>query len=395
MNSRRLNYPRRTQVLVSRSAGWIAVLALTTMTACAAPQPARSEPERSGALSSPDTAPTATPSMSRTVAPVRSSSPGTSPQSGSTVADVSTDPVTRRSAAATLPAVPTGSSVGRPGHPIDVTVSGLALGDAKGVVRMCPPYPVAATADGMVDGSAPATGRSSADKPTPPCQDAVATRGLDIRRTQPVGANRDHTWGTVKVVGSWDGRVLTVTDQQPIERVPDWPPDNRLPERVPCEPPAIGWNPGPVQNDLDGVDVERAVGADFGQSAIGYPEGAGEVGPDGDLSHVVQVLVVGTTGDVPKARSAIRRVFGGNLCVVHATHSAAEIRAQTSRLGAAVGGGARMAELHIISYGGRVVQLGDETLKVDVSYESEALRTALATVGGPAVTVNSWLQPAG
>lgn len=53
---------------------------------------------------------------------------------------------------------------------------------------------------------------------------------------------------------------------------------------------------------------------------MGYPNGTANIGNSGDLPRTAQVLVVGTTGYVNRTRAAIRTVFAGNLCVVHATH---------------------------------------------------------------------------
>lgn len=264
---------------------------------------------------------------------------------------------------------------------------GMVLAAANGTVRLCPPY--ASGGVGLVEG----TGTAPPAVPTPDCPDPIATTGIAMTMVASPGHNTTHRWGEVAVSGSWDGTVLHVTSQRPTTPKDLRSMDESLPNAVPCAPPAGGWKLGGVQDDPAIGKIEKVVGPGVGQLAMGYPNGMHDLGPSNDLSHTAQVLVVGTTGDLDRARAAIRTVFTGNLCVVHADHSASEIEHQRELLMTAIG--ADWSQLHLMTTGDRTVRLGDETNEISVAYETQALRDVLAKVPGPTITVNAWLHPVG
>ncbi|MDQ6657650.1 MAG: hypothetical protein M3Z00_05400, partial [Actinomycetota bacterium] len=237
------------------------------------------------------------------------------------------------------------------------------------------------------------TATTTSEPATPDCTDPIGVSGIDVTKVARPGHNSTHRWGLVSVSGRWDGRALQVTSQRPATATELESADDTLPTAIGCSPPAGGWKLGATQDLVDIDKVERAVGPDVGQLAIGYPYGTGNVGPSNDLSHTAQVLVVGTIGEIDRARAAIRAVFTGNLCVVHADRSTSEITHQSMLLRAAFGN--HWQALHLMSFGDHTVRLGDANNEVNVAYETQALRDVLAKVPGPTITVNAWLHPVG
>ncbi|MGI8416085.1 MAG: hypothetical protein ACR2P2_07725 [Nakamurella sp.] len=316
---------------------------------------------------SPTTAATRTVTHGPTVAPVDKRDPDLAPFTG---------------AETTSP--PRSGPLGTAGHPIEVRATGAVLATASGSTQICPPYPHAAQRE-MAEVSGASS--STAEEPTPDCTDPVPVTGIDMTKVAMPGHNSSHRWGMVTVSGSWDGAVLHVTSQRPATPNDQQSFDGAPPDTVSCAAPASGWKPGMVQNDPGIGKIEKTVGPDVGQLAIGHPDGT--TGP----GSTTQVLVVGVTGDLDDATTAIRGVFRGNLCVVHAENSASEVARQRELLATAIGND--WSRLHLMLTSDHTVRLGEVNNEVSVAYETQALRDVLAKVPGPTITVNAWLNPVG
>ncbi|GGM05696.1 hypothetical protein [Nakamurella endophytica] len=268
---------------------------------------------------------------------------------------------------------------GTPAAPIEVAVTGMVLIDRAGAAVLCRPY---------VDGGGAIVG--GPPNPTPRCDRPIPLTGLHADHLAGASHNADHRWARTHLVGRWDGRGLAVEQQGPPTA--DDVPERDVDTEVPCRPPAGGWTRGATQ-ELPGIDrIAAAVGPAFGALALGYPEGH-STGSDGDLSDAVQVVVVGTTGDVAPARAAARSVFAGNLCVVRAAHTDREIQRQHAALRSALED--RWQALGVWAFGSRQVPLGTPSSSIEVDVDTPQLEAVLSRIPGPPVTVHAWLAPVG
>lgn len=285
-------------------------------------------------------------------------------------------------AAAAPPATPGKRSLGTVADPIGVQVTGMVLADSKGKTVMCPPFPVAGV--GTVLG---------APTPTPDCLDAVPVSGVDLDRLQSPGHNTTHKWGSTHIQATWNGSALTVRTQRDAQ-----PEDqDRLPngvDHLTCATPADGWALGPTQNDEGIAKIEAAVGADFGGLAMGYPHGGptnvGGNNPSYELTKTEQVVVVGVIGDVAVATKAIRTVFQGNLCVVHASATKAVTDRQAAAILAALG--PDMTKFGVITVGTGQPILGTQTNEIQAVVDTAKLEQLVAGLAGPPVTISPWIK---
>lgn len=148
------------------------------------------------------------------------------------------------------------------------------------------------------------------------CGGAVV-RGLDPM-TVP-GATR-YPNGTVqtpsvRLVGTWDGRALTVT-QPPVRADPPPEPTTKIPGPS-CPEPASGWG-------TEEVDPEAA------NALQAYVDSQPDAGtPRVDRSQ--RVMTVPFTGDLDRHRAELARVYDGPLCVELVEHSARELEGVFSR----------------------------------------------------------------
>ncbi len=271
---------------------------------------------------------------------------------------------------------------GSPQSPIRVQVSGLVLADKSGVL-FCPPLPVA----GIGSVTLPA------EPVTPDCLQGVPVTGMDLTRLADATHNSSHRWGQGHATALWDGSGLQVISQRLPTRA-DSEVQPNLPDDVGCPDPAGGWKLGDTQND-PGIDkIERAVGSGFGGLAMGYPHG-GPTNTDGSnpsysLEHTEQVVVVGVTGDRAAAVRSIRKVFTGNLCVVHADHTGAEVTGMLNQMAAAVGDHA--AKMGIMSFGATQQPLGNPIFSLTVVRETQEVDALLSRLTGPPAVVYPWMK---
>lgn len=151
-------------------------------------------------------------------------------------------------------------------------------------------------------------------------------------------------WGSYRVVGTWDGSRLTLTERA-RPATPDVGPGDKADFASPCPAPEGGWRP---------VDPGKATSArmeqalSMGRSAKGY---AGSwldqsyldtiKGYDGSKPEWVEkyannpkrlVLNFRFTGDLAAREAWLREVWGGALCVSKAEHSQAKLLTIQQRL---------------------------------------------------------------
>lgn len=321
--------------------------------------------------------PTSTTLSAGTSAAVHNSSATAAPTAVTPTATIST------AAAATTSATPGKRSLGTVAHPIEVQVTGLVLADKKGNSVMCPPFPVSAV------GTA-----AGAPTPTPDCRDAIPVSGVDLDHLQSPGHNSTHRWGSTHIQATWNGSELKVRTQRDTQPKDQDPLPNGV-DHLTCATPAGGWALGPTQNDEGIARIEAVVGADFGGLAMGYPHG-GPTNVDGNnpsyqLTQTEQVVVVGVTGDIDVATKAIRSVFRGNLCVVHASATKAVTDRQAATILAALGPDMTKSGVITVATGQPI--LGTQTNEIQVVVDTAKLEQLVAGLAGPPVTVSPWIKP--
>jgi hypothetical protein len=148
------------------------------------------------------------------------------------------------------------------------------------------------------------------------CGGAVV-RGLDPM-TVP-GAHR-YPNGTietpsVRLVGTWDGKALTVTEPA-VRAEPAQDPATTIPGPS-CPEPAGGWGSG----ELDQSAVERL------NTYVSNQPDAGTMRVDSSQ----RVMTVPFTGDLDRHRAEIAKVYDGPVCVELVAHSARELGDVSSR----------------------------------------------------------------
>lgn len=331
-------------------------------------------PTSSAMTGGPDTAPFSALTSAATASVLSSATRGPTPR-----------PVTPTPAASTT-SPPAQAIYGIPSRPIRVQLTGQVLKGPHNVV-MCPPYATALT------------GTLSQGTPTPDCSHPIPVSGADLNPTHLTlaGHNATHSWGQTHIEAMWNGRTLTATSQRRPTSGDQDRADHLLPTAVGCPAPAGGWKLGAVQDDDAIANIGQAVGADFGALALGYPHGGptdeGGTNPSYGLQDTEQVLVVGVTGSIPTATAAIRKLFRGNLCVVHTDANGADVNRQSTKIRSTFDG--RWDNYGVISTGGRVPTLGTETNQIDVVVRTPELDKLIASIPGPAITINPWIKPTG
>jgi hypothetical protein len=157
---------------------------------------------------------------------------------------------------------------------------------------------------------------------------SVPTTGVDpgwLTHTTPSGQALS---GRVRVEGTYRAGELAVTRM--IGAAPDDQPERR-PPALPCAAPSGGWRPG------SGLDDNGALARFVEAHADRFADPWVFEGPDtgavpGETNAAFTVFVVGTTGDLDKARSELTALYGGNLCVSQVGYSRADLDRIAKRL---------------------------------------------------------------
>jgi hypothetical protein len=128
-------------------------------------------------------------------------------------------------------------------------------------------------------------------------------------------------WGEYRVVGSYDGKVFTITE------APSPPRRSNDPAKIgsACEKPAGGWlRPDPSRTNSE--DFNAAA-----EYAVKQPDAAGlwiadaPAGPDNEQDFSHAVLNAGFTGSIERHETEIRKLWGGGLCLVKRDRTLVEL----------------------------------------------------------------------
>lgn len=202
----------------------------------------------------------------------------------------------------------------------------------------------------------------------PPQCGGVPLVGWDWAAAEDEESANGTTWGDYRVVGTFDGTTLTLTEP-PGRAEPDAGTDAEVLLRTPCAEPPGGW---------DVPDRSRAGEDDLEPSssyAMAQPDraafwidrqGASPYGPapDGEV-----ILNAGFTTDVARHERELRALWGGPLCVRKMERTVRELLAVQDELSSSAGEDLDLTVLHssVLEFRG-VVELG----VVSVTAEQEA-----------------------
>jgi hypothetical protein len=192
------------------------------------------------------------------------------------------------------------------------------------------------------------------------------------------------TWGEYRVVGTWDGERLTLTEPpgEPRYDEGEWPEPNFS---TPCPTPDGGWR----------IEDPSTATAGGRQAAIDYANRQPDLGTvwldnQAQLADVLPgvseqaVLNVSFTGDVQRHEAELRARYGGPLCVVPAARSQAELHALQERVDEALRG-------ELLSSGTDGIR---GRVQVVVPFVDQEVRDRVAEVDPDGlVELQAWLQP--
>lgn len=123
------------------------------------------------------------------------------------------------------------------------------------------------------------------------------------------------TWGQARFVGTFDGRVLQLTERPSRPRPPSPPPPNAETFPTSCQEPAGGWVADRSKAGHEHLDAAVAYAnaqRDVAAVWLSYPGGR----PSGEYDQPGEsVLNLAFTGDLDRHRRAARERWGGGLCV--------------------------------------------------------------------------------
>jgi hypothetical protein len=156
--------------------------------------------------------------------------------------------------------------------------------------------------------------------------------GLDIAGWTWTGLKHESvagtSWGGYLVTGTYDGRVLTLTEAPKVDDGSLGPPPSMPDLTSPCPVPAGGWRPvdaaKATDNALQAATAMVNADPDFAGLWVDQkvPSYVGST-PTNDPAKLV--LNVRFTKDLARHEAAIRKVWGGSLCVSAAKRPQAEL----------------------------------------------------------------------
>lgn len=194
------------------------------------------------------------------------------------------------------------------------------------------------------------------------------------------------TWGEYRVVGTWDGAALTLTEPPGGPRHGEGGGRSEADLSTPCPTPDGGWR---IEDPATATEGGR-------QAAIGYADEQPEFGTVwfDDRAELADrlpgvpeqaVLTVTFTDDLERHEAQLRARYGGPLCVTRAEISRTDLQALQERVVGALGDAVLSAGTDVR---GR--------LQVVVLLVDDALRARLAEVDPDGrVDLRSWLEPVG
>ncbi len=240
------------------------------------------------------------------------------------------------------------------------------------------------------DGGPPVLCLGGSTASLPPSCTGPPVVGWDWEAAPPSQEQAGIRWGDYAVVGRWDGTAFTLTRKPTTTEAFDGkvpPRDPNADLGTPCAPPPGGFVV---------VDAAKATSAALdatGEAAKSLPGYGGlwvdepaiplDASPYPDVNKLL-VLNVKVTQDPAGAEAAIRRTWGGRLCVSGAKRTEAELTAILDRIVAAKPAG-------LLSWG---VDPLTEHVNIDVIHDDGSLQGSLdAKYGAGLVRVGSELFP--
>lgn len=158
----------------------------------------------------------------------------------------------------------------------------------------------------------------------PPHCDGFPVLGLDWDEVPGANTSTDTTWATLRLVGTFDGTVFTVT-QPPEEPAASDGTQVSVTFDTPCPTPAEGWR---IIN-LETATGESRVQAKFYAEAQHDFAGLWLSRPP---SAFGEVLVIGFTGRIVEHREHLESIYGGPMCVAKRDRTVPELDALAGEL---------------------------------------------------------------
>ena len=198
----------------------------------------------------------------------------------------------------------------------------------------------------------------------------------------------DVRWGEYAVVGHWDGTRFTLTrpattPEQFTGKVA--PRASSGPDfTTPCPAPEGGWRVVDAAKATDDAFAQTTTAAEHlpGFAGLWIDQPPPSSGASGSNDPTLFILNVKVTGDPSVAEAALRRTWGGKLCVSAAKRTDAELRRIMDEVTRLPG---------ILQAGPDVVR---EVVDVHVLYDDGRLQRAMdAKYGAGVVRVTSALYP--
>lgn len=290
------------------------------------------------------------------------------------VAVVADDPPEVTRAAAPTSTTTTAASPAPPGDPI-VTGTGRVVEDATGT-HLCGGY-----AEALVG----TTG--------PPTCGQIPLVGWDWGAVSgEVTEGGTTSIASVRVVGTYDGETITVTDEPPPgTATPSTEPDpvDTGPRGIPCPTPAGGWRV------TDPTKVALADYLAFRSAAETDPQYAG-MWVDEAAAPPYGVYVVAFTADLDRHRAELAALYGGPICVTEGDVSAESLAAAQDALIALdpQGDGIYLDGFHL-DVTGFGPDGGGGALSVMVVFAAPGAEAALSDALGVPVAMTSFLRQIG
>jgi len=137
------------------------------------------------------------------------------------------------------------------------------------------------------------------------------------------------TWGEYGVTGSFDGKVLTLTEPavEPVTTAgPGASHSEQDPFTTPCPEPAGGWIPvDPSRSGEDAVQAANAYAQSQSDHAAFWVDHLAPADQE-PAADSPMILNVAFTGELQRHERELRQVWGGPLCVQEMKHTVAELR---------------------------------------------------------------------
>ncbi|MFG6194680.1 hypothetical protein [Nonomuraea sp. JJY05] len=196
-------------------------------------------------------------------------------------------------------------------------------------------------------------------------------------------------WGEYRVVGTWDGSRLTLTEPPGAPRKAAPTQEEDL--TSPCPAPEGGWRPvdpaKATQQALDRALARAGTAKEFAGAWIDRSQ-MKELPPESTEADDPRRLVLNLkfTGDLSGREAWIREVWGGALCVSGAARSQSELEAIQREIEAELGDGLVSASPSVLR--------NQVTAQVWVATD-EQRRDLDAKHGAGAVALNGVLRPVG